>query len=233
MDNFRTISRQQLRQTVRYVPGLDLVYLNNPKVACTSIKLALWRKSDEISERKSFDGGNVHRIKGAPWDNLFACDRERLATATFFTVVRNPYDRLLSAYLSKSRGGTGPFVTWCERRIGGMPKSFAEFARRVVQVPDEERDHHVRSQWMNVMWPYVRFGFVGRLEDMKALNCFLGPYGVKVPHWRGNATNAATKLGEHYDDETKLIVAEAYTDDFKLWRGELEPAKKTVICELI
>lgn len=230
MEKFPVTSRR-LREALRFAPALGLAYLNNPKVACTSIKIALWKRSDALIGTETFNGLNRHSINHGPWRDLLTCDPDVLQNATFFTVVRDPHARLLSAYLNKRDQPQGSLFRWCERRIGGMPDTFPEFIRRIVKVPEHERDRHIMPQWINVLWPYVRFDFVGRIEEIGEVKAFFAQYQLQLPI--RNRTGAAMKLDEHYDAETRELVALAYADDFKLWRGQLPLPEKTTIADLL
>ena len=222
-----------LREAVRFVPALGLAYLNNPKVACTSIKLTLWQRSDEVTGKHTYAGGSAHNLKLGPWRNLLRRNPAKVQSAAFFTVVRDPYARLLSAYLNKIAQPQENVVKWCERRIGGVPKSFPDFINRIVEVPELERDRHFRPQWINILWPYIRFDFVGRMEDMDEVERFLAGQGMTLVQWKRNSTGASAKLADHYNDATRRLVSEAYADDIKLWRGELPPTEKTTISDLL
>lgn len=224
------VTKRRLREALRYAPALGLAYLNNPKVACTSVKVALWKRSDAVTGATTFGAVNPHSIDHGPWRDLLSCDPVRLQNATFFTVVRDPRVRLLSAYLNKRGKPHESLPIWCERHIGGMPDTFPEFIRRIVKVPEHERERHIRPQWINILWPYVCFDFVGRMENMSDLQAFFAQHQMALPV--SNRTGAATKLDEHYDAETRDLVSDAYADDFKLWRGELAPATRTTIADL-
>lgn len=228
------VNSKVLRTSVFFVPTLGLTYLNNPKAACTSVKRAMWQQHDRIAGQKTIaDDESPHSVKDGPWCDPLDCDRgKQLTASTTFTIVRQPHTRLLSAYLNKRNNNphTG-FVKWCHRHIGGVPDTFAEFVRRIVHVPEQERDRHIRPQWINILWPYVRFDFVGRVEDMDATVRFLAGHGVALKR-SSNVTNAAAKLAEHCDADTQALIDDGYEDDVRLWRGELPPAEKTTLTDL-
>jgi len=160
------LKRWQLQKAVRFVPALGLIYVNNAKVACTSTKGALWKRSDEVLGCNTFPGRNPHVIEGAPWDGIFDCDKQMLLSAKIFTIVRDPHARLLSVYLSRfrerrsalpphleKRRTPGHFSKWYDRHIGDRPTNFPEFVRDIVKVPENARDQHVRPQWINILGP--------------------------------------------------------------------------------
>jgi hypothetical protein len=232
MKPFR-LTRKMLER-VYCVPTLGLAYVTNPKAACTSAKLALWRRADALNGTSTFRRGlNPHSLEQGPWLNPEELTNAHLTSVSYFTVVRDPYARLLSAYLNKKDNPNEQFWRWCQRRFGQVPPTFREFILRMVEVPEQQRDRHVRPQWINIMWPYVRFDVVGLVEDMDRTQQLLEGYGLAFPHPKGSRTNASDQLNAHYDDETWRVVTEAYRDDLRLWRGELPPASRTVLGDLL
>jgi hypothetical protein len=134
---------QDNNPTYRAVPALALIYVQIPKVACTSIRYALAKSAGcDISS----DHRDIHDrqyFRDARWTSL------GWEPAFFsFAVVRNPWDRLVSLYEHVNRP-TDP-QTWIQQIDGvriieaGMP--FEQFARAVCAGKDELANKHYRSQ---------------------------------------------------------------------------------------
>jgi hypothetical protein len=93
-----------------------------------------------------------------------------------FAFVRNPYDRLLSAYRSKIADLTSPYVGVRASILalaGRRPDSrsvptFAEFANYVEAQPDLQRDGHWRSQTGTLCLNDIPYDFIGRQECFEA-----------------------------------------------------------------
>jgi hypothetical protein len=93
-----------------------------------------------------------------------------------FAFVRNPYDRLLSAYRSKIADLTSPYVGVRASILalaGRRPDpdcapTFADFASYVEAQPDLQRDGHWRSQAGILCLNDIAYDFVGRLERFEA-----------------------------------------------------------------
>jgi hypothetical protein len=65
--------------SIRYASELHLVYLNNPKAACSTIKYSLWLAIDGLSGKSPF-GGNIHGRNAAPFANdVFALKPDEIA----------------------------------------------------------------------------------------------------------------------------------------------------------
>jgi len=74
------------------------IYLNNPKVGCSTIKSSLWRAIRGNLPTQA--EGGIHGLENSPFD-FRPRDPEAARNAYIFTFVRNPFQRLVSAYLIK------------------------------------------------------------------------------------------------------------------------------------
>ncbi|MCH5375255.1 MAG: sulfotransferase family protein [Planctomycetes bacterium] len=87
-----------------------------------------------------------------------------------FGFVRDPWARLFSCYRDKIVGPTvrdQPFILGRFGLVPGMP--FADFVRRVAEIPDEQADGHFVSQFFALSFqgqPVV--DYIGRFENLPA-----------------------------------------------------------------
>lgn len=227
------ISKELVNDCARYAPALDLLYLNNPKCACTTIKHALWMASDAREGRNTF-AGNVHDRKADPFaGNVFklsARQRERLAGATVFSVVRNPFARALSAYVDKVANDPAVWPVFLTRfglrpTVGRRELSFADFLGLIAVAQDDLLDGHFRPQCRNLLLPLARPRFIGFAENMAPLGAFLKSHGVAFFDARMNATRALEELGTLYDDRTAALVRTRYADDFAAFGYSPDPGE--------
>ena len=111
-----------------------LEYAELPKCACTAIKAALLHSDGHDVT----DGFNAHCHRA--FDQI---PRDWQPALTF-TVVRNPFDRLVSAYVEKLQKGLAP------RLVGNCPlpasASFDHWVQWVTDQPPEQLDRHWRPQ---------------------------------------------------------------------------------------
>jgi tetratricopeptide (TPR) repeat protein len=143
-----------------------------------------------------------------------------------FTFVRNPYTRILSAYLEKF---LHPEHEWnhfrtelaFEPNIVSNKVSFVEFLRRVRKYPASDLNAHFTPQWYVLgLDRSMKYDFVGRLENMSSdlsyiLSRLDANKATKVLHQAPHAMNAAEKLKQYYGEEEQSLVREIYADDFK------------------
>ena len=221
----RTVDKAMVNAAMRYATGCPLVYLNNPKAGCGTIKASLWNWLDQQARVKTYAGAPHDRAADPFADDVFAreeCDPAALKSAVFFSVVRNPYVRILSAYLNKIVRDNPIWRGFAERfafpaSFTGKDLSFRDFLVILTCEPDELLDVHFRPQYLNLLWPVCRPHFVGRIETMTDVVGFLSQYGVAQTVHRRNTTAADEKLMDYYSDETTELVRKKYADDFRIF----------------
>ncbi|MCV0371067.1 sulfotransferase family protein [Filomicrobium sp.] len=185
-----------------------------PKSANSTVAVALARACGVASISEDSDGNWAKFAFKMP----SALSRSEVSDfdSTFkFTFVRNPYHRILSAYLDKVRTG---------RKTKGM-SSFPEFCR-FLDNGGLLNNAHWAPQSSILLLPIDRFDFIGRVE---ALNADLAtvfaaldfPLPDKFSRAGPPATKAAEMMREHYTDECREIVARLYRTDFEAFGYEV------------
>ena len=211
-------------RSVYYADEMNVLFLKNRKVACSTIQYSLWRAIDQASGKTTFTG--VLHTHDTPFvKDVFAVDTydaSKLKTATVFSTVRNPYVRILSGYLNKvakdpsvwdvfrKRYNIKPDVTQAE-----LP--FSDFVRLVASEPDEVLDVHFCPQYMNLLLPFSKPVFVGHLEAMDEVVAFMDSIGAPIQEGYRNVSNSIKKVQAYYDEETAALVREKYAKDFALF----------------
>lgn len=135
-----------------------------------------------------------------------------------FAVVRNPYSRILSAYLDK-----------VERRAlrENRETSFREFLYSLKESKLYSNGHW-SPQSSLLLLPYEMFDFIGKVEtldtDLPVIEEKVQglPPGEHFKSFLSNATGATEKMSAYYDDETAEMVRVLYHDDFKMFNYPVE-----------
>lgn len=221
----RVLNEKRVVQQFRCLPELGLVYLTNAKTASTTIMLYLMvaaargnANSPAIEPHRRDAGPFIENIFQHP---LFGSPEIR--RMTIFSVVRNPFARTLSGYLSKI--ASGKTEAWQQfasqfglrQDAGRRPLSFTEFVRLLETQPDERINAHFRPQYVNLLFPFSAPHFVGRLEQFEEAAHFLEERGVPVVGQRGRSTRSADRVAEHYTEEAEALVARKFAPDFELF----------------
>ena len=211
-----------------FLERFDAVYVEIPKVACTSLKVALARL---LEVDLDVSGGNPHVVDFPSPPEASCVDRERLYPGLYaFAFVRNPWDRLVSCYRDKIRGEVDGFTRFTVRPgvadcLAGFEgffanMSFEEFVSAVASIPDSDADEHFRSQSTFLMTAEGNIGvdFVGRYEtledDFKRVCGRVGLLSsVRLP--RLQAARHATNYVDYYTVRTKNVVADRFGQDIE------------------
>jgi hypothetical protein len=203
--------RTLVSRTWRYV------YVRVPKAANSSILTALFGRFPE----PGLDVSDLERakVRATHFRNLGVGDLFRLRGYFFFSVVRNPYGRVLSAYLDKFREGDKHLAMYGERVAAqdGGQVTFRAFCRYLAAGGEAENAHWMRQT--RILGLADRIDHIGRIETLEAdLDAIFARIGGAAPSTVPLAgpppTAASKRLAEHYDAECAALVERVYREDF-------------------
>ena len=139
-----------------------------------------------------------------------------------FTFVRNPYDRLVSAFFYLDNGGSNRFdsnfkAEYLDVYKGDFNAFVMGFSHRF------ERHLHFKSQhkWIANFWGKIKVDYVGNFEsldeDMRPVLDKIGLEKLSLEH-----VNKSEHLAyrSYYSDEARLKVSKIYRKDLKLFNYE-------------
>ncbi len=137
-----------------------------------------------------------------------------------FTVVRNPFDRLVSAYLFMKKGGMNDKdKRWAERNLAPYA-DFDAFVKGWVNRDNIWKGLHFRPQYSFICLNKYQPGpdFIGYYENLAADFEFIcRKLELKSTLIEANRNLSRKKTyTDYYTDETRAIAADAYTDDLRL-----------------
>lgn len=219
-------------RTTVWLEAYDAVYVEVPKVACSSIKIAL---ASVLGIDLAAMGGNPHKVRFPeppvqPGSTLFP----GLFT---FAFVRNPWDRLVSCYRDKILGEVRDFTAFDPARgvaycLAGFAAfrpgmSFDDFVRAVARIPDEQADDHFRSQhtFLTTASGEIAIDYVGRFETLGSDFQHVCNE-LRLPAQGLPFTQAATprRYAAYYTPDTRDVVAERFQHDVSLFGYDFEGA---------
>ncbi len=209
---------------VWWTPQLPVVYINNPKSGCSTVKnsLKLAQAGRYRSEgRSTFQHDRYPHIADDCLTRHGFSELGRGGPRLVISCVRNPYTRALSAYLDKAMHGQ--IHLYPELR-GERPASFEAFLLALAAHPVRRLDAHFSPQWINLGLPKVKYEAIFYLENIaalrNALRRFISNFEVEdsIPHARG----ASEKLKTFYTPQAIALTQRLYADDFALFSYSLE-----------
>ncbi|MBC7286019.1 MAG: sulfotransferase family protein [Hoeflea sp.] len=210
------------------------VYIRIPKSANSSVVRSLLSNFPE----DGVDTVDIHRAKTSVVhlrDLAFHELRFVKSGAFIFSFVRNPFTRILSAYLDKFEGGAKMSVFGgAVAAHGGGKVSFPGFCRYLANGGEVENAHWM--QQTRILGIAPRLDFIGQQEtlerDLQIVTQRIGLVSGRSVQDQGAvrdgppATNANDRLLEYYSPECIELVTRIYADDFQKlgYRPELEAA---------
>jgi hypothetical protein len=201
------------------------IYFRIPKAANSTVATALYDKADAE--------GYVSRDAKRSFDRASNLTREEVAGLNekffLFTVVRDPFSRLLSAYLDqigRGKPGKRPVAAYYGKALSD-PISFLEFCRFIA-----DGGLHANPHWYRqvdfVLAGVDKLHFVARVEsltaDLQVICRRVRPdRRHSVEEWTPHRTDATKKMKELYCPETVALVREQYRADFDAFGYAREP----------
>lgn len=191
---------------------LGIFYNRIPKAASTSVPGAI--AENKFSKTFSTDVGDMFPIKPK---NLTQKQVEEFSDYYKFTFVRNPYARVLSAYLHKVvKDGK------LQKTLASEDASFSAFVSYIKSVRGGiYHNIHWAPQTSLLLISPQEFDAIGKVENIETdLPQILKPIFPKMRQisskesYNLHATKATTKLADFYTEETQEMVYKLYKDDF-------------------
>lgn len=185
------------------------IFIHVPKAAGTSISLALY-------------GGNIGHRRAADYERI---SRREFGRYYRFGFVRNPWDRLVSAYEFARSGGTD-FVEPIPNSDYDSPvfSSFDRFVGEWLVGADlEALDVVFQPQWSFVCdrRGELLVDYIGRTESLEDdLGAVEQALGRTIQPERLNQTDRSVDVSDYYTDETRDMVAEIYRRDIEMFHYE-------------
>ena len=171
---------------------------------------------------------DVHtNVLGTPFVKPFQLEDKMfehiLSSYYVFTFVRNPFERILSAYLDKVANDRPECLEICSDLCVGSGRdvTFRDFLSAVESrlKIGQYVDKHWRPQYLQCGSGTIQLRSAGKVESidkdfsriLKDLGCSSDRLITINPH----ATNAKEKIAQYYDNDCRDRVVRMYKDDFE------------------
>lgn len=224
------LTRTFMLQALHYCEDADVLYLNNAKAGCSTIKAgliqAMSRQAAPDAPETILSAKDVHG-RGAKWsDRLAKVTPEKTFS---FTLVRNPFARVLSAYLDKIArpGGLLRHQFYLQNGLQfDQEISFEEF----LDLLDPSKtllDQHWRPQVDNVLAGYVGLSRVYYLENFGDTQDDLVshiPMDIRFEKRQSHGTSANDRLVSYMTPRAVDRIRDLYRPDFETFRYSTDPS---------
>jgi len=181
-----------------------IIFIHIPKAAGTSIALALYGKKSS------------HHATA--YDYLLK-DEKRYRECFSFTLTRNPYDRLLAAYLYLKSGGMNTIdLVWRDKYINNF-SSFEDFVLNGLdRAIYEDAEHFIpQINFVTNKSGEIICDHIGKFEDINATIEIIKSEGFTLSLSKENSSIKKSDLNLTYTREMLDKVNISYYKDFKLF----------------
>ena len=218
--------RKRIESVTFYSSDLQLVYLRIPKVACSSFKKSIWHAVDHKLGKVTLNPGiSPHDKAKSPFAksaNEIRRNLDDFVNASFFTVVRNPYSRLLSAFLDKVARKNRDLKVWSAIRKQLSYKDddypdFSDFVDRLVKQRPSCLENHFLEQNIIICSKHLPVDHLGHMEDLDSTIYFLDRFGVPIRSHQSHSTGSTSRIKDFYTKKELDSVQKFFYKDFDLF----------------
>lgn len=207
------------------LPSKKTIYIRNPKVACSSIIFHLI-KQDGLN-RNLTNTTNYQDIHDLGWKLRIKKHKlSKKETKEFFkfTLVRNPFERVVSLYRNKIEKKDDKFFQFKWYLLGfiGAEISFNKFVSKIAQIDDKYAEDHIISQYRIIDRCSGGIDFIGKLENIdEDLSEVFDRQDIPKMKTQVNSTGKYD-YRSYYDKETADLIFERYKEDIVRYGYEKE-----------
>lgn len=207
------------------------IYAETPKVACSTIKATLQRIELDYPDLIKKDADDIHERRYSPLlSPSQTCGVDRLLNNPeyfVFCFVRNPYTRLLSAYLEKienNKAAKSEILSVMGVDPNDLAKrvTFEQFVDMICKLDTIEMNPHWRIQYYQTFQNVIDYDYIGRLEYFSddaayVLRRFSDNYKDYFQSVAVHATKSNSILQQYYHDHIMEKVYNKYIKDFEFF----------------
>ena len=214
--------KKSIQKTGGHLTASNTSYIRIPKSASTSVSKAMLEKIYPVLKQSAINEKQINYLTDV---NLHVLGTQS-ANHTYFTIVRNPFSRLVSVYRSFFENNSQDYI-YRDYLFGILPPhlSFFDFVDRIAHIPDRLKDQHIKPQ--NCFLEYYEKKKIEvkvlKLEDSEKLNQFLSQNSLQLAHVNKSAETYDYRA--YYNANTLSKVYELYKMDFERFGYQQEYKK--------
>jgi len=192
-----------------------LGYIRIPKNASTSMQAAILQKQYSDIDISLLNSSQINEM-----GKNFVFPKPK-PEYEYFTLIRNPYDRLLSCYFDQMMKRSNGHFYFNDYAFGILKEgmTFYEFVMCIKDIPDVIKDVHFKPQhyYINQVKKVKLFKMESNQEG---LNRFMNEHNLSLGS--RNKNKKAIVKEDYYSLEIKSVVADIYRKDFQLLGYSIE-----------
>lgn len=200
------------KRTYQVINGEKVVFVHIPKAAGMSVTLTLFQK--EVGHNTALYYQQT--IGKKAYEDIYS-----------FAIVRNPYDRLMSAYFFLKKGGMEKYCN--DQKMSEYINShYPTFEKFILEGLKDKRIlnyYHFIPQhiFLNDHTDKRIVKHIGKLEDLDSFfQKICKDLGVKLSLPHNNKTEYNKNKQELFTEEMKIQIQTVYAKDFKELNYELD-----------
>ncbi len=202
-----------------------IIYCPIPKNACTMFKTIMVEYSDESQKYQESSQG-IHTYVGRDDVGVRLTDPSYMQNPDYFkfVILRNPFKRLVSAYLNLIGKRVKPTKFACKlvkdvyRDLGIEPDiyksiTFSQFINYLVKTEDDQLNAHWRPQHTFLCLGRFQFDYIGQFEKLDEVTKYVNKkFEMKTEE---NWSEYKRTNYSNYQLENKLKLHEKYPKELK------------------
>lgn len=205
-----------------------IIFLHIGKTAGTAVEYLLFGKYPERDRGDRLELSGPDEEEGIYLQHATAATVRRLAGSDVFdayfkfSVVRNPYRRLLSVYYYAQE--------YHLKNYGGFNGLIKALPRLLKDERVQRGSHYLPQTAYTHLDGELVCDYVAKFEDLPdSLEMIRERYAIKAPLFKINETQgldwSKKSVVDDYDDESVAIMQEIYADDFRCHGYSIDPAE--------
>lgn len=152
-----------------------------------------------------------------------------------FTFVRNPWDRVVSAYFFLQKGGfNAKDKAWFDKELSQFP-TFEEFVTQWLSKENIQKGLHFKPQYHYICDSKgaIQVDYIGYMETINDdFDKIKGYLGLNVTLPKNNKGEHSSYI-KYYTPETQKIVADVYDIDIKMFGYTFDGIKEKICNQAI
>lgn len=195
IDKYRMLTFQ-----ASHGPSCDFIFVHINKTAGSSIAKAL-----KINKHIHLTAQEIRdQIGNQKWNAVFK-----------FSIVRNPYDRILSQYLYRLRRNVSQMA---DHKISFDQWLHFALVDKQVKYYNKPKMFLTQLDWLSLQGAPIELDYVGRFEELtNSFDFICNQIGVKVdlPHLKKSKRKA---YQSYYNNSSKIIVQKYFESDLEYFK---------------